>query len=150
MKPGKIRPIAICVFQNQEKILVFEGYDSVKEEIFYRPLGGSIEFGEYSRETARREIGEEIGAEVSELTYLGTIENIFTYNGEAGHEIVFVYRGEFKDRSLYNSSQITGTEDGDPIKVMWKSLNDFRNGQLPLYPTGLLELLTRRESEYSK
>jgi hypothetical protein len=43
---NQIRPIALCVFHNNNRILVFEGYDKAKDEIFYRPLGGGIEFGE--------------------------------------------------------------------------------------------------------
>ena len=61
MKAGKIRPLAICVFLHQGRILVSVGYDSVKKQTFYRPLGGKIEFGEPSAETVRRELMEEIG-----------------------------------------------------------------------------------------
>jgi len=43
-----IRSIAICVFRHKNHILVAEGYDPVKDEYFYRPLGGGIEFGETS------------------------------------------------------------------------------------------------------
>ena len=51
MKLGKVRPLAICVFRRGDRILAAEGYDLVKGETFYRPLGGRIEFGEYSHET---------------------------------------------------------------------------------------------------
>ena len=61
---NKIRPLAICIFRKNDRILVAEGYDPVKNEHFYRPLGGGIEFGEYSEQTIRRELMEEIGAEV--------------------------------------------------------------------------------------
>ena len=46
---NNIRPIAVCVVRNNDNILVFEGYDPVKKETFYRPLGGAIEFGEHSK-----------------------------------------------------------------------------------------------------
>ena len=81
MKKNKIRPLAICVFQNNNRILVAEGYDPVKKDTFFRPLGGGIEFGEKSEDTVRRELMEEINAEVGELWYLGTLENIFMFNG---------------------------------------------------------------------
>jgi hypothetical protein len=48
MSNHKIRPIAICVFRHQNRILVIEAYDHIKNEKYYRPLGGGIEFGEYS------------------------------------------------------------------------------------------------------
>ncbi len=93
----KIRPIAICVCRDGERILVAEGHDSVKKQIFYRPLGGTIEFGEHGEEAVRREFQEEIGAELDEVRYLGMLENIFTYEGNRGHEIVLVYDGRLAD-----------------------------------------------------
>jgi NADH pyrophosphatase NudC (nudix superfamily) len=64
VKKKRIRPLAICVFRKDGRILVAEGYDPVKDHTFYRPLGGAIEFGETSRQTVSRELMEEIGAEV--------------------------------------------------------------------------------------
>ena len=57
------------------------------------PWGGTIEFGERSEQTAIRELREEreeIGAEIKSLRLLGTLENIFTLDGNTGHEIVMV------------------------------------------------------------
>ena len=73
---NQVRGLAICLFRQGGRILVAEGYDPVKREVFYRPLGGGIEFGERSEETVRRELLEEIHAEVSDLHYLFTLENI--------------------------------------------------------------------------
>jgi 8-oxo-dGTP pyrophosphatase MutT (NUDIX family) len=146
MKAGKIRPLAICVFRHGDNIFAAEGYDSLKKEIFYRPLGGRIEFGEYGHETVARELMEEIGQAVTNLDYLGTLENIFVFNGERGHEIVRVYDGEFVDKSLYEREVVYGNEEDEEhkgeFKAVWKSLDFFRDGHAPLYPDGLLELLT--------
>lgn len=148
-KPGTLRGLAICIFRKGDEILVAEGRDEVKHETFYRPLGGNIEFGERSAETIVRELREEIGAEVTGLRYLGTCENIFTYQGEMGHEIVMVYDGALSDRSLYDQAAIAGAEDsGAPFKAMWKSLDYFRRkGAAPLYPDGLLDLLMHEKQK---
>jgi 8-oxo-dGTP pyrophosphatase MutT (NUDIX family) len=61
---NRIRPLAICVFRNEDRILVNEGYDPVKQEAFYRPLGGGIEFGESSMDTVCRELMEELNVDV--------------------------------------------------------------------------------------
>jgi hypothetical protein len=143
MKPGKVRSIALGVFQKNQRILVSEGFDIIKEQAFYRPLGGKIEFGEYGYETVIREIKEEIQADVINLRYLGTLENIFIFNGEKGHEIILIYDGEFIDPDMYNRPVITGQEDdGTQIKAMWKSLQEIKMQGAPLYPTGLMQLLT--------
>ena len=138
-----IRPLVICLFRHNGKILVSEEYDPTKGEIFYRPLGGGIEFGEHSEDALHRELMEEIGAEVKNLVYLGTLENIFTFDGEPGHEIVQVYDGALIDSGFYEQAVISGyeAEVNLPMKVMWKSLDEFGPGKSILYPDGLLEML---------
>jgi len=142
-KMPHIRPIAICLFRHNGKILVSEEYDPAKGETFYRPLGGGIEFGERSGETICRELMEEIGSQAKDLVYLGTLENIFTFNGEPGHEIVQVYDGTLVMSGLYEQAVISGheAEVNLSMKVIWKSLDEFGPGKSILYPDGLLEML---------
>ncbi len=140
--PNFLRPIAICILQKEGEIFVFEGYDSVKGETFYRPLGGSIEFTENSKQTVKREILEEIGKEITNISFIGVLENIFTHEGSPGHEIVMVYRAEFVDKNVYEQGEIIGVEDnGDEFKALWVPLDDFRSGKLILYPDGLLGII---------
>jgi len=143
MKEGEVRPVAICVFRKDDLILVGEYSDAVKGEVFYRPLGGTIEFGEYGHETVAREIGEELGSEVNNLRYICALENIFTYEGKRGHEIVLVYEGELVDKTMYVRTIIEGLEDKVPLKALWKPLSFFQDRCAPLYPEGLLELLMK-------
>jgi 8-oxo-dGTP pyrophosphatase MutT (NUDIX family) len=143
-KKKRIRPLAICVFRHDDKILVAEGYDSLKDEYFYRPLGGGIEFGEPSPETICRELMEEINVEVDlqSLKYLGAVENIFRFNGRKGHEIVLIYDGVLKESALYEQPVIRGKEEGgQKFRAIWKSIHEFGEGKSILYPTGLLEML---------
>jgi ADP-ribose pyrophosphatase YjhB (NUDIX family) len=141
----QIRPLAICIFRQGDRLLVGEGYDPLKREQFYRPLGGGIEFGERGQETIQRELMEEIQAEVEDIRYLFTLENIFTFNGERGHEIILIYDGRLKDATLYAQEVIEGAEfDGfrnAPLKAVWKRLDEFGAGKAILYPEGLLEKL---------
>ncbi len=143
MKPGKVRPLAICVFRHERRILAAEGYDRVKKQRFYRPLGGKIEFGETGVQTVARELMEEIGAEVVDLRYLGTLENLFTFEGKARHEIVLVYDGRLMDEQLYQRDQIEGVEDdAKPMIARWLKLDTLEKADAPpLYPDGLLALL---------
>jgi len=138
---NEIRVIAICIFRNKDKILVFEGHDPSRNQTFYRPLGGGIEFGERSDETVRREIMEELCEEVTDLQYLGTLENIFVYNHISMHEIIQVYDGRLVNSGRYEQAEMPAREDnGSQFKAMWKRLDEF-NPQTPLYPDGLLEML---------
>lgn len=144
-KKKRIRPLALCVFRRGNKIFVAEGHDKKVKKTFYRPIGGGIEFDERAMETIRREVREEIAAEVSNLVYLGTLENIFEYQGQRGHEICLIYDGAFVD-DFRNADDYTvvGHDDGDILfTAMWKPLDFFREGNAPLYPDGLLELLDK-------
>jgi 8-oxo-dGTP pyrophosphatase MutT (NUDIX family) len=137
-----IRPIVIAVIEHNESILVFEGHYKSTGEIFYRPLGGGIDFGEHSRDALLREFREELDAEIIISQYLGTLENIFVADNRGGHEIVQVYRADFVDPALYTLPEMTGVEDdGSTFRVRWMPLAYFETGDRPLYPNGLLELL---------
>jgi 8-oxo-dGTP pyrophosphatase MutT (NUDIX family) len=149
MKPEQIRPIVICVFRNEDRLFVTEGYDSFKKETFYRPLGGAIEFGERSRESIVREIREEMGVQIKDLTYIGMIENIFTYDGKPGHEIVLVHEASFVDSLLYKLKSIRLKDNGEWLTAMWKPMADFQSGSAILYPEGLLDLLSKRTTRCS-
>jgi ADP-ribose pyrophosphatase YjhB (NUDIX family) len=142
-----IRAIAICIIRRGEDILVCEGNDSIKREVFYRPLGGGIEFGESGREAVAREFREEIGAQLCNIRFLGTLENIFTYQGQPRHEIVLIYEADLEDQSLYRMNEATGRQnDGAAFNVRWISLAYVRGGEVRLYPDGLLPLLETRDA----
>lgn len=135
----KVRPIAICLCRDNNRILVSEYHEQGR--LYYRPLGGTIEFGEHAEQTIRREFQEEIAAGLAEVRYLGMLENIYTHNGLCGHEIVLVYDGQLTDNSLYQKEVIRGNELGKPFEAVWKRLEEFDPEKAPLYPEGLLAIL---------
>lgn len=139
---GALRAIAVAVFRRGDEILVSAVPDGVKDVTGWRPPGGGIEFGERGDETVAREIREELGVEIAEARYLGTLENIFTFLGARGHEIVRVYDARFADHALYGRDHIDAVEEvSGPFVCVWRRLSDF-GPDAPLYPEGLLELLT--------
>ncbi len=145
MAHSRIRPLVLALFRHQGRILVAEGYDPLKEKPFYRPLGGAIEFGEYSQQALEREIQEELGQAITNLRYLFTLENLFVFNGKPGHEIVLVYDADFCDPSLYDQPHLNGIEDDDAggFTACWLDLAFWAGAEAPpLYPHGLLERLT--------
>ena len=138
---SRIRVLALALIVRDERLLVSEGYDSVKGETFYRLLGGELEFGETGAEAVARELREEIGAEIEPPAYRCTLENIYVYEGAPGHEIVLVYdvtlrEPLFDDRLAWDAP----VENGLVLHVMWKPLADFRAGAR-LYPDGVLGLV---------
>jgi 8-oxo-dGTP pyrophosphatase MutT (NUDIX family) len=143
MNTEKVRPLALGIFRRNDRILVFESRKELTGEIFYRPLGGAIEFGEYGHQALVREMREELGAEIENLRYLGLRENLFRVpDGRRGHEIVLLFEADLTDETLYGQDEMVAHEDdGSTFKVVWKPLDFFRRGEAPLYPSGLLEML---------
>jgi 8-oxo-dGTP pyrophosphatase MutT (NUDIX family) len=147
MRTPRIRPIVLCLFRHGDRILVSRDYDSVKQDHYYRPLGGGIEFGETSRDAIIREIREELDAEIENLTWLGTLENLFILEGEPGHEIVLVYDATFVDRSIYERDSLIGHEHeiGSSFVAEWKSFDELRRDPARLVPEGLAALIAESE-----
>src|SRR5690606_2713562 len=130
-----IRNIVICLIQRGDQIFVAEGRDEVKNETFYRPLGGGIEFGELAEVAAIREFKEEMGTDIEVLSYLHTFENIFTFNGSRGHQIVMLLEARFKDMSIYKIDETTFTEDDNTVHVAkWINKKMFISREKILYP----------------
>lgn len=144
MQPKRIRPIALCLFRQAGRILVGSAYDAVKQDHYCRLLGGGIEFGERGAGAIVREIREELGAEIEDVRWLGTLENLFTCEGEAGHEIVLIFDAAFSDRSLYDQAILHGYEQGavtPAFTAEWKSLDELAAGSVRLVPEGLAAFL---------
>ena len=138
------RPLAVAILQRRDEILVFPVPDPVKNVTGYRPPGGTIEFQELGSAAAVREVKEELGVDVVEPQYLGTLENIFEWLGRPGHELVRVYRVRFADESLYQRTTFDCVEaNGAAFVCEWRALGEF-SGDTPLYPDGLRELLESR------
>jgi len=79
----QIRPKAIGILWRGDAILVCAVPNDDGTTKGWRPLGGTIEFGETAAQTLKRELFEEIGATVSIGAQLGVIENIYTHQGES-------------------------------------------------------------------
>lgn len=141
----QVRVVALCLIQESDRLLVAEDHDTATGETFYLPIGGHVEFGEMSPDTIHREVREELNTEVSDLQFLGTIENAFTWEGQMGHEIVLLYKGRLVTGStIPNGHQVVEhTEDrGWTFPVRWVPIAVFRQGLATLYPSGALDLMS--------
>jgi ADP-ribose pyrophosphatase YjhB (NUDIX family) len=117
----------------------------VKDETFYRLVGGTVEFGERGAATLKRELKEELGAEAEVGDLIATVENLFTYEGEAAHEIVLVYECRLPDERLYQleawDAEETTRDGVITHPVSWRRVDSFGADGGILYPDALLDLL---------
>ena len=135
MELNKIVVKAMCVVgRNGKEVLAGIGRDDVKGEDFGRIIGGKVEFRETAEFALRREFQEELNTELEDLFFIKMFENIFTYNGQPGHEIVFVYKGSLADKTLYQKDLIRVEDGGKEFDVRWVPLEDVYLGKLKLYP----------------
>ena len=140
-KAGEIRVLALGLITQGERTFISEGYDPIKEQTFYRAMGGGVDFGETSLEALQREFQEEIQAELTNIHYLGCIENLFTFNGKQGHEILQVYQCDFVDTKFYQLENLVFAEGERQKTALWVEISRFKSGELKLVPEQFLEYL---------
>ena len=128
----EIRPIALGLAIKNNKLLVSEGFDKVKNETFYRCLGGGIEFLEKSEEALKREFLEEINVDITVKDFLGISENIFTYQGKKAHELILFYSIEISDENYQEEYKVID-DHGETI-AKWINIDEFKNKNKILYP----------------
>ncbi|PPA70966.1 NUDIX hydrolase [Jeotgalibacillus proteolyticus] len=138
MKP---RATSLGIIMKENKILLEKQNKkhSKGNGIFYRPLGGTIELGERSRDTLVREFKEEIDADIEVKSYLACLENIYQVDGQVGHEITQLYSAGFTEKQLYEVEQFKVTEPGKKSVALWVPLETLWNEEFILYPEGVKE-----------
>ncbi|MBD2196214.1 MULTISPECIES: NUDIX hydrolase [Calothrix] len=141
-KSGEIRVLALGLIRDSQRIFVSEGYDPVTQSTFYRALGGGVDFGESSILALQREFQEEIQAELTNIRYLGCLENIFIFNGRQGHEIIQLYECDFVDPKFYQlDSLIFSESENHQHRAIWINIERFTSGELRLVPAEFFNYL---------
>ncbi|MDJ0733293.1 MAG: NUDIX domain-containing protein [Nostocaceae cyanobacterium] len=140
-KPGEIRLITLGLIRDGERTFLSQGYDPVKQETFYRAMGGGVEFGETSFVALQREFQEEIQAELTNISYLDCLENIYTYNGEPGHEIIQLYECDFVDAKFYQLESLIFNEGKRQKTALWVEISRLKSGELRLVPEQFFDYL---------
>lgn len=135
----EIRPIVLGMVKRNNKILVGKGYDKVKSEVFYRSIGGGIEFLEDSKEALKREFKEELNIDITVGEFLGISENIFMYNGKNAHELILFYNVDIKESDYKESYHII--DDNCQTDAMWIDIDRFKSKELKIYPEQVFKYL---------
>ena len=104
------------------------GKHSKGEGTYYRPIGGTIEYGERSTDALVREYKEELNVDIIVRKYIGCVENIFKVDGNLGHEIIQLYSVGFKDKINYTRDLFEVVEGKKKAYAKWIPLADFING----------------------
>jgi ADP-ribose pyrophosphatase YjhB (NUDIX family) len=139
--PSVVRPIAVGVIRRHEELLLMAVRNDNGAIKGWRPLGGSIEFGERAVDALRLEFTEEVGLAIAEPILLTVLENLYSHHGAIGHEIVFVFEARLADDAHYSRAAFSFDDGGVRNEVRWVALAHFLRGEAELFPAGLLERL---------
>ncbi|MEE7492755.1 DNA mismatch repair protein MutT [Methylobacterium oryzae] len=104
-----------------------------------RPLGGSVAFGEWAEDALIREFEEELGVTVSVLGSPRVVENIFTHEGQVGHEVLFLFPVGLPPGRFDGQARFVFHEDcGTACVARWCDLDGLDvPGGPDLFPAGL-------------
>lgn len=148
IRSKQFRVMVRGIFSKGHAILATEGKSSTKDSRFFILPGGTVEFGETSKDALIREMYEELHAKLRNVKYLGVMEHLFSFKRGKYHEIAFIYSAQFSDKSFYKKSVIEGVEDtGRKFRCTWMPMSDFKNGKYLLVPAGMLKLLNGKNAK---
>ncbi len=142
IKRPKVKAMAFIYRKNPKtgdlELLATPGFDHNKQAPFFRLIGGHVEMGEAASDAVLREIKEELGIEMTITKSLGWAENIFTYNGDIGHELIALFETDFIDpndiQDTYHFTEYNQDGTTRTYTAAWVSLAAARQSSTPIYP----------------
>jgi ADP-ribose pyrophosphatase YjhB (NUDIX family) len=131
---GQVVKAMVVIRRPRDGALLVSEEANPSGELFHRPLGGHVEFGEYARDTVQREFQEEIGQALTGLRLASVLENIFQWGGITQHEIVFIFTAAFANEAAYEIPEQAIADDHGRSRVIWRAPEA---ASPPLYPAGV-------------
>ncbi|MFY0635126.1 MAG: NUDIX domain-containing protein [Vannielia sp.] len=138
----RIRVLAIGLAWRGTALLAAEVRDDAGRLKGVRPPGGGVEFGESWQVALRREWAEEFGLEIAIAGPPVALENIYTHEGEQGHEVVFAAPVTLPPGPHMTANTIEAREDnGLLFTARWVEFATLDTTGPALFPAGLKPLI---------
>jgi ADP-ribose pyrophosphatase YjhB (NUDIX family) len=129
---------AVIVFNNKLLVCV----QNEQPPVHFLP-GGHLEFGETIEDGLRREIKEEMGAEINSIKFLKAFENFYNSNNTDHHEINLVH---VVSLNIKSTEEIKALEDH--ISFAWVEIEKIKNVKMlpPVIHRYLVEYFAEKSS----
>ena len=144
----------VGVAMHEGRVFLHQG----EGEDFWTFPGGRAEFGETAEQTLKREMREELGAEIEVVRLLWLVENFFAYDNFDYHEIALYFLMRFPPTSQYltQPGPFYGAEGDIKLTFQWfpqhletlvglPLLPDFLPTALQALPTSVQHLVHRQQ-----
>lgn len=122
--PEKIHLLVRALILKDNQILLAKGVGS---KFTFLP-GGHIEVGESAKKSLKRELQEEMGAEVKVGKYLGVLEHSFSLANRFQHEINHIFLVE-----LVNNEQKIKSKENH-LHFFWVNIDELEKNNLEPSP----------------
>lgn len=135
-------PVGTGIFNFRSGVILMDNHRVLlhqKEgDNFWALPGGRVAMFESSRETAVREIREEIGVDITIDRLLWHTENFFLFENKRFHELVDYYLGRLLGNSnIRDQGEFKGLEGKETLIYKWFPISELQ--EVELYPVFLRE-----------
>jgi ADP-ribose pyrophosphatase YjhB (NUDIX family) len=146
---GPIKIKVRAIIRRGSEVLLSYAIDPASGVRYGRFLGGAVEFGERAEDTVRRELHEEIGVALGDVSPLGVVEDVCEWGGRLHHEITFVFAASFADPATYQREEFVVNETVCDGPAVWVPVRRLTSGDIPLYPPELVRVLASEDRSNS-
>ncbi len=132
---------ACGIIRQENKFLIMK----VNKTSYYHIPGGHIEIGENSKQTVIREIKEEIGCDIEEISLFAVQENFWTRDNKKCHGIEFYYIIQPKQYLQMIDYEKVEIDKGEEKLLEFKWVNSEELKDIDLRPSNIRNMLINEE-----
>lgn len=132
--------VSIVIYNKElNKVLLF----NVENRDYYLLTGGKVKFGETTEEAIKREVKEELGYEINNLSLIAVSEEFADNKGYHNHQLNLIYQGVYE--GAIKKDSFHGL-DGDWANYKWVDLNEI--DKYHIFPNGIKKAIKENNKIY--